>query len=67
MKDLPINPFTGAYEARLPSRWQDITDTPIPVNPFTGKPFPFRRECNAVVLDLEGKAGQLRWWVRLRE
>jgi hypothetical protein len=40
----------AAANGRLPDRLDDITDVPIPVNPYDGKPFIYRRDGNKSVL-----------------
>ena len=43
--------YAAAHDGKLPERLEDITDVPIPRNPFDDKPFDYRREGERAVLD----------------
>ena len=43
----------AAAHGRLPNRLSEITEVPIPVNPFDGKPFTYRRDGDKAVLGCE--------------
>ncbi len=35
--------YAAAHEGRLPDTLGDVTEVPVPIDPFTGKPFEYRR------------------------
>jgi hypothetical protein len=43
--------FAAAHEGRWPDHLSDITDVPIPINPFDGKPFLYQRQGDKAVLN----------------
>jgi hypothetical protein len=43
---------------KLPERLEAVTEVPIPLDPFTGKPFAYRVEGEKAVLSAEAPAGQ---------
>ena len=59
----------AAETKSLPEKLDDISRVPIPDNPATGEPFPYRVEDGAAILDLLPKSGGLqskRFIIRLR-
>ena len=43
----------AAVHGRLPDRLSEISEVPVPVNPFDGKPFAYRRDGETAVLGCE--------------
>ena len=58
--------YAAAHD-KLPQSLEEITEVPIPVNPFTGKLFPYRAEDRYVILDLDGDRANYQWWIRLAD
>ena len=53
--------YAAAHGGRLPDRLDEITDVPVPRDPLTGNAFPYRRDGNKAVIELEvpkGLSGQ---------
>jgi hypothetical protein len=46
--------YAGGHDGRLPASLDEIKEVPIPLNPMTGKPFPYRLEGKTAVLDADG-------------
>ena len=44
----------AAHDGRLPATLDEIKEVPIPLNPMTGKPFPYHLEGKTAVLDADG-------------
>jgi hypothetical protein len=61
-----IRLYAASHDGKLPERLEDITDVPIPHNPFTGKPFRYRSEERYVILDLDSVL-TYQWWIRLAD
>lgn len=49
-----IRLFAANHEGRLPKALDEITAVPIPINPVTGKPFPYKLEGDTAVLTADG-------------
>jgi hypothetical protein len=50
--------YAAGHEGKLPDQLEDITEAPIPRNPFDDKPFLYHCEGNSAVLDsLDGPPG----------
>ena len=43
--------YAATHGGKLPASLDEITDTPAPLNPMTGKPFAYRVEGNVATLD----------------
>jgi hypothetical protein len=54
--------YAAAHNGELPSTLDDIKEVPIPLNPITGKPFPYHLEGKTAVLDADD--GGLTKWSR---
>lgn len=57
-----------AEHADLPKSLDEITVVPVPTNPMTGQPFPYRKEASMAVLEVpapEGRPPQVGWRVEL--
>ena len=49
-----IRLYAAAHDGRLPTSLDDVTEVPIPVNPFTGQPFEFRLEGKTALVEAGG-------------
>lgn len=45
-----IRAYTATHDGRLPARLDEITDTPCPVDVYTGRPFPYQRAEDSATL-----------------
>jgi hypothetical protein len=45
--------YAVKHDKKLPERLEDIKDLPIPVNPFTDKPFAYRLDKGTAVMTIE--------------
>jgi hypothetical protein len=61
-----IRAYAASHPGKLPQGLDQITDVPIPENPFTGKPFPYRVENQTAILDVEGPPESAPRQYRLR-
>ena len=43
--------YAAVHDGKLPASLDDVTEVPLPVNPFTGKPFEYRLEGKTAVLE----------------
>jgi len=59
--------YAAEHDGRLPERLDQIEAVPTPLNPVTGKPFPYRLDGNTTTLDAEGGDRALRYVIRLAE
>jgi hypothetical protein len=62
-----IRLYAAVHDGRLPKRLEDVSEVPIPLNPHTGRPFPYRVEEGQAILDLDGDSFNRRWLIRLRD
>jgi hypothetical protein len=46
--------YAAAHAGKLPASLADIREVPIPINPVTGRVFPYRLEGETAVLDADG-------------
>ena len=49
-----IRLFAANHNGRLPKTLDEISEVPIPINPVTGKPFPYKLEGDTAVLKADG-------------
>jgi hypothetical protein len=42
--------YAAAHDGKLPARLDDIKEVPVPVDPFTGKPFDYQRDGDTATL-----------------
>jgi hypothetical protein len=54
--------YAAAHNGELPATLDDVKEVPIPLNPITGKPFPYHLEGKTAVLDADD--GGLTTWSR---
>jgi len=45
--------YAAAHDGQLPDRLSDISEVPIPLNPYDDKPFQYHRQGNRAVLEAE--------------
>lgn len=62
-----IRLYAAVHDGRLPERLEDVSEVPIPLNPHTGRPFPYRVEEGQAILDLDGGVFNRQWLIRLRD
>ncbi|MHC4402865.1 MAG: hypothetical protein ACYTG0_24655 [Planctomycetota bacterium] len=58
--------YAAARGGKLPDSLDDVRKVPIPHNPFTSKPFPYRRDGDTAILEAEGPSISLPRQLRLR-
>ena len=46
--------YAAAHHGELPATLEEIKEVPVPLNPMTGKPFPYHLEGKTAVLDADG-------------
>lgn len=49
--------FADSHQGNLPNRLEDLTETPSPLDPITGKPFEYRLDGDRAVLSSPSPAG----------
>ncbi|MCK4624718.1 MAG: hypothetical protein KAV00_05355 [Phycisphaerae bacterium] len=54
-----VRMFAARNEGRLPKRLDELTDTPVPIDPVTGKNFGYKAEGNTFTLDAPAPPGML--------
>jgi hypothetical protein len=62
-----LRSYAAAHDGALPKRLEDVTDTPIPQNPATGKPFHYELQDGLAVISDEWSLSALRYTVRIRK
>ena len=62
-----IRSYAAAHNGELPARLADVTDTPVPPNPVTGKPFEYRVENGTVTLSDSQTLEPLTYTIRIRK
>jgi hypothetical protein len=62
-----IRSYAAANGGKLPARLEDITDTPVPNNPATGKPFEYRVENESATLADTKSKDTLSYTVTIRK
>jgi hypothetical protein len=60
--------FAADHDGKLPDRLADITEVPLPSDPFTGQPFIYHRDGNTAFLDSFGPQpmSNLRYQIEMR-
>jgi hypothetical protein len=62
-----IRSYAAANMGNLPARLEDVTETPVPINPLTGKAFEYRVENDVATLaDSQGES-TLAYTIRIRK
>lgn len=65
-----IRLYAALHDGRLPGSLEEIKEVPLPINPVTGKPFPYHLDGETAVLESEGGPADrpsLRYVIRLAE
>ncbi len=52
-----IRLYAAAHEGRLPAALADIQEVPVPINPMTGEPFPYKSNGDSAVLEAPSPEG----------
>ncbi len=52
-----IRIYAAAHEGRLPAALADIQEVPVPINPMTGEPFPYKLSGDSAVLEAPSPKG----------
>ena len=53
--------YAATHDGQWPDRLSDITEVPIPINPFDGKPFVYQRQGNKAILTSEHGPRGMPW------
>ena len=53
--------YAAAHDGQWPDHLSDITNVPVPVNPYDGKPFVYRREGDKAILNSETGPRGMPW------
>ena len=53
--------YAANHDGRWPERLSDITEVPVPVNPYDGKPFLYQRHGDKVLLTVERGPRNYHW------
>jgi hypothetical protein len=56
-----VRDYAGRHDGRPPERLEQITDLPVPIDSFSGKPFTYHFEGNMVVVEALPPAGFSLW------
>ena len=62
-----IRSYAAANGGKLPQHLEDITETPAPANPATGKPFEYRVENGSAILSATEMDAPLTYTIRIRK
>jgi hypothetical protein len=62
-----IRSYAAANGGKLPAKTDDVTETPIPMNPATGKPFEYHVENGAATLADSQSEEALTYTIRIRK
>jgi len=62
-----LRSHAAANGGALPKRLEDVTETPVPQNPATGKPFDYRLENDTATLSDSQSADPLTYTVKIRK
>jgi hypothetical protein len=60
-----IRSYAAAHGGALPARLEDVSDTPVPQNPVTGKPFEYRVENGSATLADSQSLEPLTYTIRI--
>ena len=61
-----LRSYAAAHEGHLPARLEDLTQTPAPMNPVTGKPFEYHVADNVATLADTRSESTLTYTIRIR-
>jgi hypothetical protein len=62
-----IRSYAAGHEGKLPQHLEDITETPAPADPVTGKPFEYRLENDSAILSATELDVPLTYTIRIRK
>ena len=62
-----LRSYAAAHDGKLPERLADLTDTPAPDNPLTGRPFDYRVENNVATLSDPQTDSPLTYTIKIRK
>ena len=62
-----LRSYAAAHAGALPQHLQDVTETPVPENPATGKPFEYRVQGDAATLADSQAQESLTYTIRIRK
>jgi hypothetical protein len=62
-----IRAYAAAHGNRLPPKLEDVTDTPVPENPASGKPFEYRVEKDTAILSDTQSGEHLTCTIKIRK
>ncbi|HEY7089455.1 MAG TPA: hypothetical protein VH518_15260 [Tepidisphaeraceae bacterium] len=64
-----VRSYAAANGGKLPDRLDDVTDTPVPVNPLTGKPFDYKVDNDIATATLSDPSSEapLTYTIRIRK
>lgn len=62
-----LRSYAAAHQGRLPGKLEELTETPTPVNPVTGKPFEYRVADNVATIADTKSESTLSYTVKIRE
>jgi len=62
-----LRSYAAAHDGKLPQHLEDVTETPVPENPATGKPFGYRLENDTATLSDSQGDSALTYTVRIRK
>jgi len=62
-----IRSYAAANGGKLPEHLDDVTDTPVPTNPATNKPFEYQLQNDAAVLSDPQSPDPLTYTIRIRK
>lgn len=61
-----IRMYAAVHDGRLPKSLTDVKQVPVPDNPRTGEPFPYRVEDDVAILDVPQEHVEASWRFRIR-
>ena len=62
-----LRAYAAANNNTLPAHLEDVSDTPVPENPLTGKPFDYHLDNNTATLSDDSLDGPLTYTITLRK
>jgi hypothetical protein len=62
-----VRSYAAAHDGQLPQRLEDVSDTPVPDNPATGKPFDYRLENEVATLSDSTLEPAMTYTIRIRK
>jgi hypothetical protein len=53
--------YAASHAGKPPAKLEDMKETPIPLDPYTGKPFVYKAEGNTAIIEGPAPDGEKRW------